>query len=68
MWSTIQSSVSESSGGITAMGDVIGFDQADEKILAYEVSDETLEAAAGSKRAANYTLFFCTALDMCPGP
>jgi hypothetical protein len=62
MWSTIQSR------GITAMSDVIERGKADEKILAYEVSDETLEAAAGSETAANYTLFFCTALDMCPGP
>jgi hypothetical protein len=68
MWSTIQSRMSENSGEIAAMSDVIGFAQADERILVYEVSDETLEAAAGSKRVASYTLFFCTALDMCPGP
>jgi hypothetical protein len=53
---------------VTAMRGVIGLDQIDEKILTYEVSDERLEAAAGSDTAANYTLFFCTALDMCPGP
>ena len=43
------------------------FDQAEE-ILSYEVSDEALESAAGNKQAANYTLFYCTALDLCPGP
>ena len=42
-------------------------DQAEE-ILSYEISDEALESAAGNKRAATYTLFYCTALDLCPGP
>ena len=50
------------------MSDIIGLDRTDEKILAYEVSDEALEGAAETKKAANHTLFFCTALDMCPGP
>ena len=42
----------------------IGFDQTEEEMLAYEVSDETLETAAGtgSEKAGNYTLYFCTAL------
>ena len=31
-------------------------DQAEE-ILCYEISDEAPEGAAGTKRAANYTLF-----------
>ena len=39
-----------------------------EEILSYEISDEELETAAGIKRAANYTLYYCTALDLCPGP
>jgi hypothetical protein len=39
-----------------------------EEILAYEVSDEFLESAAENERANNYTFFFCTALDHCPGP
>mgnify|MGYP000426183539 CR=1 FL=1 len=41
-----------------------------EDVLAFEVSDEALEIAAGtgSEKAANYTLFYCTALDLCPGP
>ena len=42
-------------------------DQAEE-ILTYEMSDEALEGAAGSRQAGNYTLYFCTALDLCPGP
>jgi hypothetical protein len=39
-----------------------------EEILFYEISDEVLESAAGTKQAANYTLFYCTGLDLCPGP
>ena len=48
----------------------IGLDQTEEEMLAYEVSDEALETAAGagSEKAENYTLYFCTALDLCPGP
>jgi hypothetical protein len=48
----------------------IGFDQTEEEMLVYEVSDETLETAAGtgSEKAGNYTLYFCTALSLCPGP
>jgi hypothetical protein len=42
-------------------------DQAKE-ILSYEISDEALESAAGTKQVPNYTLFYCTALDLCPGP
>jgi hypothetical protein len=39
-----------------------------EEILSYEISDEALESAAGTKRAARCTLYYCTALDLCPGP
>ena len=39
-----------------------------EEILSYELSDEALESAVGTKRAAHYTLYYCTALDLCPGP
>ena len=41
-----------------------------EEIFSSEVSDEALEAAAGAgnKMAASYTLFYCTALDLCPDP
>ena len=38
------------------------------EILSCEISDEALESAAGINRAANYTLYYCTALDLCPGP
>jgi hypothetical protein len=56
---------------ITAMSDTtIGIDQTEEEMLAYEVSDETLETAAGSgnENAKNYTLYFCTYMSLCPGP
>jgi hypothetical protein len=48
----------------------IGLDQTEEEMLAYKVSDETLEilAGTGSENAGNYTLLFCTSLDLCPGP
>ena len=46
----------------------VGLDQVEEEMLAYEISDAALETAAGTARAGNYTLFFCTALDICPGP
>lgn len=41
-----------------------------EAILACELPDEVLEAAAGAgnEMAGRYTLYFCTALDLCPGP
>ena len=41
-----------------------------EEMLTYEVSDEALESAAGAgnETMANYTLVYCTALDLCPGP
>jgi hypothetical protein len=54
---------------INAMSDTtIGLDQIDEEILAYEVSDEALETAAGSgkEKAGHYTLGFCTGLSACP--
>jgi hypothetical protein len=38
----------------------------EEDILAFEVSDEALEAAAGSEQAS-YTLGACTGLSVCPG-
>jgi hypothetical protein len=53
------------------MSDItIGLDQTEEEMLACEVSDVTLESAAGrgSEKAGNYTLLFCTSLDLCPGP
>ena len=43
-------------------------DQNDDEILAYEVADEALEAAAsaGDGKAANYTLAYCSGLSVCP--
>lgn len=51
--------------GVTA--DTIGPDQTEE-ILTYEVSDEALETAAGTgnETAGHYTLFYCSALQLCP--
>ena len=47
----------------------IGRDQSKEDdLLIYEISDEALECAGETKRAGNYTQFFCTALDLCLGP
>ena len=43
-------------------------DQADEPVLAYDISDEALETTAGFEKAGKYTFYFCTALDLCPGP
>ncbi|HUL89561.1 MAG TPA: hypothetical protein VLU23_15455 [Pseudolabrys sp.] len=41
-----------------------------DEILTFEVSDAALETAAGTgnEKVARYTLYFCTALDLCPGP
>jgi hypothetical protein len=47
----------------------ITLDKTEEDMIVYEVSDEVLETAAGTGgKGANYTLFYCTALDLCPGP
>jgi hypothetical protein len=42
--------------------------QREEEIFSFEVSDEALEAAAGSVRekAGAFTLAFCSGLDTCP--
>jgi hypothetical protein len=43
-------------------------DQTEEEILAFETSDEALEASANTgKEQANYTLGACTGLSVCPG-
>jgi len=51
------------------MSDITVIDKIEE-MLNYEVSDEALETAAGigNEMAGYYTLYFCTALDLCPGP
>ena len=43
-------------------------DQTEVEILCYEVSDEALEAAAGTTKdkAGSFTLSFCSGLDTCP--
>jgi len=45
-----------------------GFDQIDERALACDISDEALETTAGIEKVGKYTFYFCTALDLCPGP
>ena len=44
-------------------------EQIEEEILAFEVSDEALEATAGAVRekAAAYTLGACSGFSVCPG-
>ena len=50
-----------------AMKTTMGF-ELEEEILAFEVSDEALEIAAGaSKEKANFTLGACSGLSVCPG-
>jgi hypothetical protein len=46
----------------------IRIDQREEEILTVQVSDEALEAAAGSvkEKAGAFTLAFCSGLDTCP--
>jgi hypothetical protein len=46
----------------------IHIDQREEEILTFNVSDEALEAAAGTvEKAGAFTLAFCSGLDTCPG-
>ncbi len=49
-----------------AMNVAMGLNQQEDEILSFEVSDETLESAAGSETAVNYTLGGCTAIQTCP--
>lgn len=47
---------------------ILGLEMAEEEILAFDVSDEALESAAGStKEQANFTLGACTGLSVCDG-
>jgi hypothetical protein len=42
-------------------------EQTEQEILAYDVSDEALEIAAGGKeKAGSFTLGACTGLTVCP--
>ena len=45
-------------------------DQNDDEVLHFEVSDVFLESSAGDSRDNSnaFTLFTCTAVDLCPGP
>lgn len=58
-----------SNTGMNAMTNVtMGLQQNEDEILAFEVSDEALEIAAGTeKEKANYTLGACSGLSVCPG-
>jgi len=42
--------------------------ESEEQILSFDVSDEVLEAAAGSvkEKVGAFTLAFCSGLDTCP--
>ncbi len=45
----------------------MGLDRTEEELLAFEVSDEALETAAGTvKEKANFTLGGCSGLSVCP--
>jgi hypothetical protein len=43
-----------------------GFGRTEQEILSFEVSDESLEIAAGTEKAGIYTLGYCTGLSACP--
>lgn len=46
----------------------MGLEKTEEEILAFDVSDEALETAAGTaKEKANYTLGACSGLSVCGG-
>ena len=46
----------------------INIDHREEDVLICEISDEALEAAAGTTKdkAGSFTLSFCSGLDTCP--
>jgi hypothetical protein len=54
--------------GMKDMNDSSKVDLTDEMNFTHDVSDEALEAAAGSvrERAGAFTLSFCSGLDTCP--
>jgi hypothetical protein len=54
--------------GKATMSEKSGYEQAEEQILAYDISDECLETAAGSggEQAGIYTLGSCTGYYSCP--
>jgi len=44
--------------------------QNEEELFNCEITDDALEnlMRIADEKAASYTLFFCTSLDLCPGP
>jgi hypothetical protein len=48
------------------MKTMLGLEKTEKEILAFEVSDEALEIAAG-KEKAGFTLGACTGLSVCDG-
>ena len=48
------------------MKTMLGFENTEKEILAFEVSDEALEIAA-AKEKAGFTLGACTGLSVCDG-
>jgi hypothetical protein len=52
----------------TMKNTTMGLEKLEEEILAFDVSDEALEIAAGTaKEKANFTLGACSGLSVCPG-
>jgi hypothetical protein len=50
------------------MKTMLGLEKTEREILAFEVSDEALEIAAGmAKEKAGFTLGACTGLSVCEG-
>ncbi|MGB9411591.1 MAG: hypothetical protein WCB26_10270 [Pseudolabrys sp.] len=50
------------------MKTMLGLEKTEKEILAFEVSDEALEIAAGmAKEKAGFTLGACTGLSVCDG-
>jgi hypothetical protein len=50
-----------------AMTETTRLEQTEQEVLAFEVSDEALEAAAGTGiEKANFTLGACSGLSVCP--
>jgi hypothetical protein len=45
----------------------IEFEQHEDSILNFDISDEALESAGDNVTAANYTLGACSGLSVCPG-
>jgi hypothetical protein len=49
------------------IGTTMRIEQTEQEVLAFEVSDEALEAAAGTaNEKANFTLGACSGLSVCP--